>query len=96
MAEKRRPGWATEAADNDTNTSPSTVPQRSDLDRRRRAAARRLAPLDCGHADPYDCRAAVPPSPRSTEAARLAWHHLHGLGLLSELSEAVLAEGVAA
>lgn len=44
---------------------PCTAPRpRQDYrsqDRRRRAAAQRLAPLDCGHRDPWPCRCTEPP-----------------------------------
>lgn len=100
-AEERRPRQGNQrAAESDHQgsgiTASVTPPGDIGLDRRRRAVSRRMAPLGCGHADPLDHLAAVTPSPRNTEAARRAWHHLRDLGLLSELSEAVLAEAVAA
>lgn len=101
MAAQKRPGAAAGGTGprNDHQgsgiTASVTPPGDIGLDRRRRAVSRRMAPLPCGHADPLDHLAAVTPSPRNTEAARRAWHHLRDVGLLSELSEAVLAEAVA-
>ncbi|OLT43055.1 hypothetical protein BJF85_02840 [Saccharomonospora sp. CUA-673] len=102
MGAQKRPGAVTgstgaESDHQGSGTTASVAPHPDvGLDRRRRAVSRRLAPLPCGHVDPLDHLAAVVPSPRNTEAARLAWYHLRDLGLLSEISEAVLAEGVAA
>jgi hypothetical protein len=62
----------------------------------RRHAARRLPPLSCGHSDPFDCLATVPPSQANTVGARSAWHHLRDHGLLDSDGwlAGVLAEGV--
>ncbi|ORV37281.1 hypothetical protein AWC00_23085 [Mycobacterium conspicuum] len=45
--------------------------------RRRRAAARRLAPLDCGCPDPWPCRCSDPPlSTQMIDAGRRAAEHI--------------------
>lgn len=82
----------------DDMVSPSTIADPAEFLahlRRRRAAAQRLAILDCGHADPSDCIARVPPSLPSSIAAERARQHLAAHGLLSEVVETVLAESVA-
>ena len=55
--------------------------------RRRRAASWRLPLLDCGHADPLDCRHTErPPSEKMFDAGREAAEHLLGHGLTPLLS----------
>lgn len=84
--EQRRPGGETEAAAvSKGSATDSSVADSIDFDARRRAAARRLPPLERGTGDPLDRLACeqLPDLPRNWQAARRTWSHFADLGYIS-------------
>jgi hypothetical protein len=79
--------------DTDTETSHQTTgtsDSRAGL-RRRRQAALRLPPVDCGCVDPWLCRCSRPPlSEKMIDAGADAAHHLLEIGFVPFLEPAVL------
>jgi hypothetical protein len=80
--------------DTDTETSSrqttGTSDSRAEL-RRRRAAALRLPPLDCGCVDPWLCRCDRPPlSERWVDAGAVGARHILEIGFVPLLEPAVL------